>query len=432
MAVKSSLGSGDRMQTIEGFDFFPLRFDDDGKLESRQECDAFVTHAREASATDVIFIAHGFRNDESDATGLYRNFLRTFRANLARPELQAVAARRFVVAGVYWPSKPFRETYDDSGTRGLQNPAEAKAGIEVALADLMDGASPAQRSKLKKAAALLPAMEKNLKKQDEFVALVLSMLDGSPVDPTEGLPEIRKKKGSELLARLSDAPSEDTRGIGGFLGGIAGGVGKFLNLTKWYVMKDRSGTVGARGVATAVRELRKKYPAARIHLVGHSLGGRLMASCAKALGEAPTLQPDSVLLLEAAFSHYGFSADNGRGKAGFFREVIDRRVVKGPLVSTFSAQDTTVGKAYSIMSRLAGDNTREIGDASDEFGGIGRNGALRTAEVANDRLHAVGIAYDYSADVIHNLDGSGGLIKDHGDVTNAVVTYAFASAVART
>jgi hypothetical protein len=30
------------------------------------------------------------------------------------------------------------------------------------------------------------------------------------------------------------------------------------------------------------------------------------------------------------------------------------------------------------------------------------------------------------------LDGSGGIIKDHGDVTNSDVTYAFASAVAVT
>lgn len=422
------------MDTIEGFDFFPLRFDDEGTLESRQELDAFVTHASKTSATDALFMAHGFRNDESDATGLYRGFLRTFRTNLARPELAAVSARRFVVAGVYWPSKPFRETYGGNadGTRALQNPTDVMAGLEADLDDLMDGASPAQRSKLKKAASLLPDLQKSAKRQDEFVTLVLSVLDGSPADPTEGLQKVRKRKGSEVLARLSDAPPDGTRGIGDFFGGIAGGVGKFLNLTKWYVMKDRSGTVGAKGVAAAVRELHDRYPSARIHLVGHSLGGRLMASCTKALGDAPELRPDSVLLLEAAFSHYGFSADNGRGKAGFFRDVIDKRVVKGPFLSTFSAQDTTVGNAYAIMSRLAGDNTREIGDASDEFGGIGRNGALKTAEAATDRLHAAGTAYDYKTGVINNLDGSGGLIKDHSDVTNDAITYAFASAVAQT
>jgi hypothetical protein len=322
------------------------------------------------------------------------------------------------------------------------------AAVEDQLDDLKEGASKAQRAKLEKAAALLPKLGGNAKKQDEFVALVLSIIDGSQLDTTEGLPQIRKKKGSELLARLSDpsaprpgsgqAPrpgsgqAEGTRGIGNLFGGIAGGVGAFLNLTKWYVMKDRSGTVGAQGVATAVRALHDRCPAVKIHLVGHSLGGRLMASCAKALGDTPMLQPDSLLLLEAAFSHYGFSADNGRGKPGFFRDVIARKVVKGPLVSTFSAQDTVVGGPYSIMSRLAGDNTREIGDASDEYGGIGRNGALKTTEVATGKLHVPGTAYDYQADVINNLDGSGGLIKDHGDVTNDAITYAFASAVART
>jgi hypothetical protein len=170
----------------------------------------------------------------------------------------------------------------------------------------------------------------------------------------------------------------------------------------------------------------------KIHLVGHSLGGRLMAACVKALGESPTLQPDSLMLLEAAFSHYGFSPDNGRGNAGFFRDVLTRKVVKGPFVSTFSAQDTVVGKAYSIMSRLAFDNTREIGDASDEYGGIGRNGPLKTTEVTTSPLRVPGTVYDYKIDVINNLDGSGGLIKDHGDVTSEAITYAFASAVART
>jgi pimeloyl-ACP methyl ester carboxylesterase len=215
-------------------------------------------------------------------------------------------------------------------------------------------------------------------------------------------------------------------------GTIAGGVGRFLNLTNWYVMKDRSGTVGAKGVADAVRALHASRPGIRIHLVGHSLGGRLMASCAKALCETPKLRIDSLMLLEGAFSHFGFSPNNGHGTAGFFRDVVTEQIVKGPFVSTFSAEDTVVGQAYSIMSRLAGDNTREIGDASDEFGGIGRNGPQRTAEVANFPLSAPGSPYEYKADVINNLDGSGGLIKDHGDVTNAAVTYAFASVVART
>jgi hypothetical protein len=422
------------MQMVEGFDFFPLTFDDRGKPKTARELTSLIARANSAPASDAIFLAHGFRNDESEATTLYTKFLKTFRVQLSRPEFATVAARRFIVAGVYWPSKPFREMFDDdtTGTRGLRNPAEAMAEATAQLETMTREASPAQRAKLEKARRLLPALAGNARAQDEFVALVLSVLSRSTLDKTEGLPQIRKQPGSELLARLSPPSADGTRGIGDVLGTIAGSVGKFLNLTTWYVMKERSGTVGAKGVAAAVRALHDKRPDIRIHLVGHSLGGRLMASCAKALGGAPALQPDSLTLLEAAFSHFGFSADNGRGEAGFFRDVIAKQVVKGPFLSTFSAEDTVVGRAYSIMSRLAGDNTREIGDASDEYGGIGRNGPLKTREVANVRLRAAGTAYDYKIGVINNLDGSGGLIKDHGDVTSDAITYAFASAVART
>jgi hypothetical protein len=419
------------METIEGFDFLPLVFEKDGALQDPDELGALIEHAASAPATDVIFIAHGFRNDVGQATRLYTDFLKNFRNDLARPSFREVADRSFVVAGVYWPSKAFRETFGESaeGTRSLQNPALAMADAKEQLEELKKDATPAQRRSLDKAAALLPKLEGNPEAQDKFVDHVLSVLSRSSLDATEGLPQIRKHSGSELLARL-DAPAMD--GTRGLFGSIAGKVGQFLNLMTWYVMKDRSGTIGAKGVAPAVRVLRKRVPNVRVHLVGHSLGGRVMAACAHALSTRPRLQPDSLTLLQAAFSHYGFSPDNGRGVAGAFRDVVDKRIVKGPLLSTFSAQDTVVGKAYAISSRLAGDDSRALGDASDEFGGIGRNGALKTSEVANSRLLQPGGAYDYELGVINNLDASGGLITSHGDVTNPAVTYAFASAVART
>jgi hypothetical protein len=419
------------MQTIEGFEFFPLVFDKDGKLQDPEELDALLTRAGDLPATDAIFFAHGFRNDVGEATSLYTEFLKNFRKDLERPQFQEIAARRYVVAGVYWPSKTFRESFGEAaeGTRGLQNPALAMADAKEQLDELKKDATPAQRRSLDKAAALLPKLEGNPDAQDKFVEHVLSMLSRSSLDETEGLPQIRERSGSELLARL-DAPSAD--GTRGFFGSVAGKVGQFLNLTTWYVMKERSGNVGAKGVAPAVRTLRKSATAIRVHLVGHSLGGRVMASCAKALATRPKLQADSLLLLQAAFSHYGFSPDNGRGTPGFFRDVVDKKVVKGPFLSTYSAEDTVVGRAYAISSRLARDNSRALGDASDEFGGIGRNGALKTVEVANAKLQQPGAAYEYIPGKINNLDGSGGLITSHGDVENPVVTYAFASAVAST
>jgi hypothetical protein len=112
--------------------------------------------------------------------------------------------------------------------------------------------------------------------------------------------------------------------------------------------------------------------------------------------------------------------------------VIVRNVVKGPFLSTFSREDTVVGRVYAIASRLAQDRTRDLGDATDPFGGIGHNGTQRTEEAVSGRLQAPGGTYAFTPGVLANLDGSGGLIKDHGDVTNEAVTYAFASALTRT
>jgi hypothetical protein len=284
-------------------------------------------------------------------------------------------------------------------------------------------------------------------------------LNGSQIDPTEGLDRVRQQDGSVMFQKLSgpivlplrrpddsaggggtlaevgDASEGGVESFGSFLTSVLGGVDKFLNLMTWYVMKNRSGIVGGSGVAQAVRDLKASNKNIRLHLVGHSLGGRLIASCAKSLAQDPLLQPDSVTLLEAAFSHFGFSANNGNGTPGFFRDVIAKKVVKGPLLETFSFQDTVVGLTYAIASHLADDNSEAIGDATDLFGGIGRNGAQKTAESVAIKLKTAaspGDPYVFKTSIVTCLDGSGGLIKDHSDVTNENVTYAFASAVAAT
>ncbi len=411
------------MQTIEGFDFYPLEFDNEGRLESVLEFSSLASSAERA--TDIIYLAHGFRNDVHEATTLYSNFLRTLRGHLGKAAFKDVGRRRFIVAGILWPSKPFREAGDEraeGGTRSIESPVETRARLTARLETLKrQDATPAQRPALDKAIALLPSLEGNAKAQNEFVKHVLSIVNTKASDG-EGVDALNRRSGAEVLARLNDAPTHDakggTRGLGDLVGNITGAVGQFLNLTTWYVMKDRSGTVGATGVAEMVRQVAARNPGIRTHLVGHSLGARLMASCAKSLAREPRIQPDSLTLLEGAFSHFGFSVDNGKGTRGFFRDVIDQKVVKGPFVSTFSAQDTVVGRAYSIMSRLAKDNSRDIGDASDEYGGIGRNGALRTAEVLTQRMRAPGSPYEFTMGVINNLDGSDGFVKDHSDVTN--------------
>jgi hypothetical protein len=450
------------MQNIQGFDFIALQFDGDGNLPDTSQSAELQQAA--GAATDVILFAHGFRNDENDATGLYTRFLTTFRAQLGRPEFAGIAARKFLVAGVYWPSKSYPESFpSDAGS--VQDADETQPlteSVRHQLLALKADVSPAQQPNVDEAIGLLPRLENDTDAQNRFVSLLLSLVPAGETDPTEGLPLIRSQQGSDLLNKLrlpvvlptvgGAAAGGDPMGsisvvdssesafgegggvesLGSFFGSILGGAGRIANMTTWYLMKSRSGVVGETGVARAVRALSTSLPSLKIHLVGHSLGGRLMAACARALSQQPAVHPDSLTLLEAAFSHYGFSANNGQGTPGFFRDVIAKKVVKGPMLETFSFQDTVVGTVYAIASRAAGDNVKAIGDATDQYGGIGRNGTQMTAESVVDVLHEPGTPYTFQTGIVTNLDGSGGLIQNHGDVTNEHVTYAFASAIAAT
>ena len=446
------------MENIHGFDFFRLHYDADGKLEQSAEFDELKQHAEQA--TDAIFLAHGFRNDEQDASSLYSGILDTLRGHFESGTLPSLGDRKVVVAGVYWPSKSFRETSETDGSGSAEALDEESAERAKVVAQLLDlkatVAAPEQKVQLDEAIALLGLVKESNEAQDRFTDCVLSLLKGTELDPTEGLDRICATNGSVLLRKLAlpailatSSPDGDegrvtaigesgmsfdgsggAQGLGMAFGSIFGRIGTFLNLTTWYTMKHRCGVVGAAGVARDIRNLKVALPALRVHLVGHSLGGRLMAACAKALTDSPLQSVNSVSLLEAAFSHFGFSTNDGRGHVGFFRPVIEKKVVNGPLLATFSVQDTVVGRVYALASRLAGDTVEEIGDANDPYGGIGRNGAQKTVESRTERLHNVGTPYQFPPNMVLCLDGTGGLIKDHGDVRNATVTYAVASAIA--
>ncbi len=454
------------MKTINEFDFFELHYGKDGQPTDASELTALRQYlGGPAGTTDLILIAHGFRNDENDATSLYTDFLKSFRADVNRPVFaNTLKPRKWAVAGIFWPSKSFSEgpSGDAGSVQGLGDESSAdRDALEAALRDLRDNdANATQQGNLNRALQLLDTMEGDTAAQDEFATLVLSLTDGATPDPSEGLDQVKAANGSDLLSVLKfpvilptshDDSGEggvqsvgddigvdfsgggSAQGIGGIFGSIFGAAGKLLNLTTWYLMKDRSGAAGTNGLGPAVRTIRGAFPNLKIHLVGHSLGGRLMAATSKALAAAPRLSPDSLTLLEAAFSHYGFSTPAGKRPEGFFRAVMQPPVVRGPLLATFSAKDTVVGYAYAITSRLAGDNVRAIGDKDDPYGGIGRNGAQQCAEAIEQPLNTAGTPYGpFPVNKVICLDGSGGLIRDHGDITNPHVTWAFANSIATT
>ena len=118
----------------------------------------------------------------------------------------ALDPRKLVVAGIYWPSKAFREAFKggEGAAQGLGDDEQAeRQAVEAQLQALKEESlSPEQAAKIDHAIQLLDSVEESRQAQDRFVEDVLSVLDGADEDATEGLEQIRSKEGSDLLDAL--------------------------------------------------------------------------------------------------------------------------------------------------------------------------------------------------------------------------------------
>ena len=134
----------------------------------------------------------------------------------------------------------------------------------------------------------------------------------------------------------------------------------------------------------------------------------------------------SLTLLQAAFSHFGFTHDyGGSGKDGAFLGAIANGRIEGPVAVTHTHNDKAVGLAYAIASRLAGQAGAAIGGPDDPYGGIGANGSLGTNAIALV-LGDPSTTYTFTDKRLHNLRADA-TIHSHSDVSNEAVANALAA-----
>jgi hypothetical protein len=453
------------MEQIHGVDFQPIEIDRHGTVKSG--ADELAAHAKSANVSDVVLMCHGFRNDANDARRLYTRFLETFADNRTHASLTAkLAGRTFAVGGVFWPSMVFPEPDDSAGAAlpRADAPAADRQRLE-AMKAVLD--APAAK-KIDDLLARVGQAPTDPNARREMAGILLDLVRDLPADDANEVNSALAGVSPDALSRALTAgpvtvaaPESGLTGLSTPGGGVAaagagqargpaekvvGFVPTFLNLTTFLLMFHRCGIVGEKGMSDLVRKV-KAAANAKIHLVGHSLGGRAVTACAKALLDAPPVQADSMMLLEAAYSHFGLSAAATAASSiahprGFFRDVIEKQAVKGPILATHSERDLVVALAYTPMAAISLNNSRGVG-LNDEsspfggpFGGIGRNGVIDAPEAERLDLNDAGVAYTFAADKkIHNLNGSRkvngvSIIDSHGDVTSPAITWAFASLVA--
>jgi hypothetical protein len=400
--------------------------------------------------------AHGWNNDMADARKLYTNLFTALGAFTQGTQPQGIAERKLVGAVVLWPSKKFTDEELIPGGGAAALGSREKAIIRARLKDLAKDqvrlgkaipVSAAKAKKIAKADALLKTVENDPKAQEEFVKVVRSLLSDKAAHADDGTKDLFKLSERKLLDNLKQpvivtaAAGEDGAAgfstlSGGGTGGAAdlgdsilSGIRRLMNMTTYYQMKERAGTVGASGVAPVIRKLRQKLPSLRLHLAGHSFGGRVMTAAADAAGSVDKI--DSLTLLQAAYSHNGLATKFDGKSDGFFRKIVTGKKVRGPILITCTKNDKAVGIAFPLASRLGGQNAAAFGDENDPYGGIGRNGAVKTPEAVKGLLQAANAGYQFVGGSIYNLNADA-VITDHSDICKPQVAWAMACSIATT
>jgi pimeloyl-ACP methyl ester carboxylesterase len=441
------------MADIAGFPYFEVQFTKRGNLSEPAEKQALL--AGVGQLDELFVISHGWNNDIAEARDLYRRLFANVRRALERGRAPDFAARRIGVLGVLWPSKKFADEDLIPGGGASFGGALDDDTLAEQIEGLKGTFDAPDEAVLEQAKALVPRLETDPAAREQFVDLLRSVLP-EPEDTADDASDQFFELSGEAIFDLLEAPvlpgpptggggggiaaiglaetgppgmGGGAAGIGDFFSGVKAAARRILNYATYYQMKERAGTVGAGGLNPLLRELHAAAPELRVHLVGHSFGGRLVTAAAMGRPGSPSVAPASMTLLQAAFSHNGFAEDFDQDRDGFFREVVTAHKIAGPIAITHTKNDTAVGIAYPIASRLSREDASDLGDEDDIFGGIGRNGALArvTPEaVAGELLGQDGV-YAFTAGKLHNLKADH-FISGHSDVTGPEVANALLAA----
>lgn len=346
---------------LSGFPAAEVEFDRTGELAGDRGA-AVRALAADPAVTDLVVLTHGWNDDHLVARLLYSALAGSLRAVSG-----GLPGRRIAFACVLWPSRKL-----------------AEGGVAERL-DLLRDLVPEQRLTIDAAADLVPALTARATARTAFAAALLSAAARGADDHEDASTQLFALPGGTVMDRL--------------------GATNLLDFLAYYELKARAGAVGVRGLAP----LLASFAGPKIHLVGHSFGGRLVTAAANA---CPAGSVATLTLLQAAFSHHAF--------AGAFRRVLDERVVTGPILVTHSARDAAVDAAFAIAARI-------VDAAAGFFGAIGRDGARGTAQ--SGELLPVGGRYHWKPGVPHNLLADR-FVRGHTDVCGPQIAHALSSAIA--
>ncbi|MFE9308669.1 serine-threonine protein kinase [Streptomyces sp. NPDC006706] len=347
--------------------YWELTFDADGDVDGAER-DRLLAGVEQRAVRDLIVFAHGWNNDRSGATRLYSGFF--------EPVPRLAPAARIGYVGVVWPSMRFCDEPVPGFPRSTAAGPVPSAALDKDTRKALRDTFPGRASVVDALARMLDGPAREPAALEEFGRLVRRLAEDVSPGPwarfaadtvTEGVPQrapaMFARPAAEVCAEFADALAGlgDPGGQRPFtLPNPWDGAKELLRQATYYTMKRRAGTVGERGLGPVVGRLARAAPGVRVHLVGHSFGGRLVSFALSGLPEG-VRTVKSVTLLQGAFSHYAFAPRlPGDPRAGGVLRGRERRV-DGPLVCCHSRFDTALGTLYPLASRMADDDRSVLG-----------------------------------------------------------------------
>ena len=407
--------------------FYVVPFDQDGVCSAPLTRADLLRRLAEEDLTDIFLFSHGWNNTWSAAIARYESFLTGF-ASL-REEHPLERSFRPLLIGVFWPSAVLVAA-------GEEAPAIAAEAREDTYDAVAGAVGHAERERFY---ALVQQAQLSGEDAMELARIVVPLWGEDPGTDDLGAPGgLAAEELVEVWGRLEDAaapPAERPFDAGSFgFGGAdpntvaaepqaaGSGLRKFsprvlLRGTTVWMMKDRAGRVGATGVHALLADVLAATDA-RVHLTGHSYGGKVVLS-ALCAGEVPR-PVDSVLLLQGAMSRLCFASKvPGLDGPGGYRGALTR--VRQPIMATFSSHDHPLTKEFHLAVRRRGDLGEAViaaGETSrySALGGFGPAGLDGEAQVVTAQEPGHRYIFNEMARVA-GIDASR-VVSGHGDVSN--------------
>jgi len=421
-------------ELTDGGDWLALPFDRAGNCIAPQTRAAILQAAAAPDITDVLIFSHGWNNDRQVASERYQDFIDAFRQLRSERELPLPEGFNPLLVGLLWPSTTLvfgdervlamaGERVDDQWLAELTDLVASESRSRFRELASRPSLSPEETSEL---AALLP---QDLGLADDEAPEETG--DGAPLEIWRRLPEVTgdgTRSPEEISRELEDFGRE--RSSGGDSDLAAAGDGrldprKLLRVWSVRQMKDRAGVVGSAGVARFLEDLLGDSKA-RVHLIGHSYGARVVLSALCA--SRASRKVESMLLLQPAVSHLCF-ADPLPGtelRAGFADAP---GKVNRPILATFSSHDRPLRKFFHLALWRKGD-LGELSMAAEKqtpkygaLGGYGPSALGERAERIPMRLPPG--TYDVTPGRVRVIALNGeDTIHGHGDVINEATSWA--------